>query len=78
MKIALYIEDGFEQLVLTPATDTERALLSKLENGSRKLSIYRGEFYACEGGWTRHGFSSLNDKDSSTIIVLKPAEDAAA
>ena len=31
MKIALYIEDGLEQIVLTPEGDTEKAILGKLE-----------------------------------------------
>lgn len=67
MKIALYIEDGREQIVLTPQTKTEAALLDKLHDGSREMSIKRGQFYSCQGGWTRHGPS---DGDMSTIIVL--------
>lgn len=67
MKIALYIEDGLEQIVLTPQSDTEKAILGKLTDGSRELSIKRGEFYACQGGWTRHGSA-----DQSTMIVLTP------
>ena len=67
MKIALYIEDGLEQIVLTPETDTEKSILGKLSDGDRDMSIYRGEFYACSGGWTRQ--SALGG-DNSTIIVL--------
>lgn len=67
MKIALYIEDGLEQIVLTPQSDTEKAILGKLSDGSRSLSIKRGEFYACQGGWTRQG-----PTDSSTMIILTP------
>ena len=65
MKIALYIEDGREQIVLTPQGDTEKKILAKLHEGSRKLSIHQGSFYACQGGWTRQG-----PDDVSTIIVL--------
>lgn len=65
MKIALYIEDGREQIVLTPETDTERKLLAKLHDGSRVSSIYQGGFYACQGGWTRH-----QERSDSSIIVL--------
>jgi len=68
MKIALYIEQGLEQIVLTPEGDTEKALLGKLHDGSRELSILRGSFYACAGGWVRH---ARND-DNSTMIVLRP------
>lgn len=65
MKIALFIEDGFEQIVLTPQTPTEKDLLGKLHAGTRVLSIKRGSFYACRGGWVRQG-----SDDESTMIVL--------
>lgn len=68
MKIALYIEDGIEQIVLTPDGPTETALLGKLHDGTRELSIYRGSFYECAGGWVRHA----KKDDSSTMIVLRP------
>lgn len=76
MKIALYIEDGLEQIVLTPESDTEKSILAKLDDGSRKLSIKHGSFYACRGGWMRHKQSSLSlysqerEDDASTMIVL--------
>lgn len=67
MKIALYIEDGREQIVLTPETDTEKTLLKLLGPDTRTVQIqaYRGGFYRCKGGWSREG----RDTDS-TIIVL--------
>ena len=81
MKIALYIEDGLEQIVLTPQSATERGILGKLSDGSRQLSIKRGSFYGCQGGWVRHGdftvqtrIPSRNDSDDSTMIILRPAE----
>jgi hypothetical protein len=81
MKIALYIEDGLEQIVLTPESDTEKGIIGKLSDGSRDLSIKRGSFYACQGGWTRHTKQwptpswglDRNDDDDSTIIVLRPS-----
>lgn len=66
MKIALYIEDGLEQIVLTPVGDTEKSILGKLHDGSRALEIRRGSFYECVGGWVRQG----QTKDS-TMIVLR-------
>lgn len=72
MKIALYIEDGLEQIVLTPQTETEKAILRKLEDGSRELSIKRGSFYECQGGYFRQSSS-----DNSTIIVLREPESKA-
>lgn len=68
MKIALYIEDGLEQVVLTPQGDTETAILKKLHDGSREFSVKSGTFYACMGGYTRQG---KNSTDESTIIVLR-------
>lgn len=65
MKIALYIEDGLEQIVLTPETDTEKGILGKLHDG-RQLNIVRGQFYECRGGWVRE-----NGGIDSTMIVLR-------
>lgn len=81
MKIALYIEDGLEQIVLTPETDTEDAILGKIHDGSREMSIKRGEFYGCRGGWTRQKkrynspYFSDEPNDESTIIVLTKKAD---
>lgn len=83
MKIALYIEDGLEQIVLTPESDTEKGILGKLHDGSREMSLKRGSFYACQGGWQRYAASSWTDgyysprerrDDESTMIVLRPAQ----
>lgn len=77
MKIALYIEDGLEQIVLTPETKTEEGIVGKLHDDNRELSIKRGSFYPCKGGWTRHReqYQSLYgeaEDDDSTILVLTP------
>lgn len=77
MKIAFYIEDGLEQIVLTPESKNELSMLAKLHDGTRELSIKRGNFYYCQGGWVRHGFvhhdlyGSAKD-DESTMIILTP------
>lgn len=70
MKIALYIEDGLEQIVLTPESDTEKGIVGKLTDGSRELSVKRGAFYYCRGGWQRQG----GDNDS-IMIVLAPKQE---
>lgn len=67
MKIALYIEDGREQIVLTPQTDAEKDILAKLHDGSREFWLKKGSFYACQGGWTRQ----QDGVDDSTIIVME-------
>ena len=81
MKIALYIEDGLEQIVLTPDSKVEADILGKLHDGDRALSIKRGEFYGCQGGWTRWkerplGFSTYGHEglDESTMLVLRAAD----
>lgn len=66
MKIALYIEDGLEQIVLTPESDTEKGILGKLHDGTRQLSIFKGEFYGCRGGWVRHQARLHGTFDSSS------------
>lgn len=66
MKIALYIEDGLEQIVLTPQSPSEKSILAKLTDGSRIVNIRKGSFYSCQGGWVRQ---SVNDE--SAIIVLE-------
>ena len=80
MKIALYIEDGLEQIVLTPESDTEKGILGKLHDGSRELSIKSGSFYDCRGGYQRYARSYMTDgvyfpserkNDESTMIVLR-------
>lgn len=81
MKIAFYVEDGLEQIVLTPESDTEKGIVGKMHDGTRRLSIYSGEFYDCNGGWKRHKethpsaqfYPSRDNRDESTIIVLRPA-----
>jgi hypothetical protein len=69
MKIALYIEEGVEQIVLTPQSENETAILGKMTDGSREMSVKSGSFYFCQGGWIRHG-----SDDKSTIIVLQPPQ----
>lgn len=79
MKIAFYIEDGLEQIVLTPEGKTEKGILGKLHDGSRVLTIKQGSFYACQGGWVRHAEQSWTSgmyspsesrDDESTMIIL--------
>lgn len=72
MKIALYIEDGLEQIVLTPESDTERGIIGKLHDGSREITIKKGSFYECQGGWVRQ-----SKNEDSALIVLRAKEPTA-
>lgn len=85
MKTAFYIEDGREQIVLTPETEWEKKMLSLLHEKGREVQILRGKFYECRGGWTRHGFLSNSTQfgesrsdDESTMLVLKEIPDPVA
>lgn len=72
MKIAFYVEDGLEQLVFTPETEHEKRLLGLLHDGSRELTVARGEFYECRGGWKRQGYMDMaRSPDESTMLVLR-------
>ena len=77
MKIAYYLEDGLQQLVLTPETEEEKRLADLFDKYA-DLKIYRGSFYSCQGGWVRQkdldqgGFNhELDHNDESVIFVLK-------
>lgn len=66
MKVAIYIEQGVTQLVLTPESEWERDVCKKVTpDGQHTLTIRRGEFYACMGGWFRQG----NAEDSLILRV---------
>jgi hypothetical protein len=79
VKIALYIEDGLEQIVLTPQSDTEKAILAKLHDGSRAMTLAKGSFYECRGGyarftpyWQSMAYGGSSGGDESTMVVLRP------
>lgn len=69
MKIALYIEDGLEQVVLTPESSVETDLLAKLHADDRQIDVHKGHFYECRGGYIRQGTSR-----ESTMLVLRPVQ----
>ncbi len=67
MNIAIYIENGRTQLVLTPENGFEKEVISKVEGGKQEVVIYTGNFYKCQGGWTKHG---IYKKDTSSLIIV--------
>jgi hypothetical protein len=67
MKIAIYIENGITQLVLTPENDWEKSSIQGIQKG-QKLEVYRGCFYGCLGGWMRHG------ENNDSLILRMDAE----
>lgn len=72
MKIALYIEDGLEQIVLTPETETEKRLLALLHADTRDISILTAQLYIGRDSAlhiANPGYSSVKD---STFIIMRP------
>lgn len=70
MKTAIYIEDGLEQLVLTPETPMDKLVLERMHGGSlRDMTIHLGSFYECGRGHVRYDPNERND--NSTIIVFR-------
>lgn len=73
MKTAIYIEDGDVQLVITPQNDWERNALKSFGD-NMSVSVMRGEFYACSGGWHRHTRFSSDEERSLILRVTKESE----
>lgn len=69
MKVAIYFENGVTQIVLTPEDNFEKASLEHLHRQDSKLSVHRGSFYHCQGGWVRHG-----SNDDSTLLRIDAPE----
>lgn len=74
MKVAIYIERGVTQLVLTPESEWEGSVTDKLlPSGQHAITAYRGEFYECRGGWFRHGYPDGGDKSLILRVDEAPA-----
>ena len=52
MKSAIYIDDGTTQVVLTPESKLEEAVLDMIFTRTT-AATFRGGFYECQGGWIR-------------------------
>ena len=69
MKTAVYIEDGVEQIVLTPESDFERKVFGFIEENS-SLSLKKGKFYECQGGYFRQGM--MSERENDFILRIEP------
>ncbi len=79
MKTALYIENGYTQVVLTAENEFEKNALGQLKS-SGTVRIEEGEFYHCQGGWARHTqirnrteFDRETPPNSLMLIAVKEA-----
>jgi len=70
MRIALYLADGLEQIVLTPETSTETMILARLADHEKEIYARRGGFYETSDGVMQ---PEPNTATSSVIIVTRPA-----
>ena len=73
MRIAIYTVDGTTQIVLTPEGKFEEAALGHLHDADTKLTVLRGQFYECRGGWFREASG-----DNSTILRVDRVQAATA
>ena len=69
MKVAIYIEDGVQQLVLTPEGDFEKQTLNAIVQKPFAAEIKQGSFYECRGGYVRHSYAE--ETDQSLILTVK-------
>lgn len=73
MKCAFYLVDGLAQVVLTPETKAETAILDTLHDGPRDIAVCKGQFAECRGGWIRGLGGASQQANQSTMLVLRPA-----
>lgn len=71
MKISLIVTDGLRQIALTPQDKEEIRLLECLTDKEWQLSIKRGQFFICQGGYAR--FGTETPTSDSVILVMTPA-----
>lgn len=81
MKTAIYIEDGVQQVVLTPESEFEKAALFAFVGKEMKAEAFKGAFYDCRGGWvrqSRHFPASYDDEPPTSLILKADATDTQA
>lgn len=75
MRTAFYMDDGVTQAILTPDTEMDKAVLAAIEAAGANLTIKRGGFYECQGGWVRqirieYGLGAA--RPDSLMLVVTP------
>jgi len=66
VKTAIYVEDGVDQIVLTPETEFEKKALSAFTSKMMIIEMFEGSFYDCQGGWVRR-----DPRDSNNSLIIK-------
>lgn len=70
MKIALYIADGIEQIILTPEDDAEKAILKKLAN-PLQIEVHEGQFYQGRDQLWHSAAAGYSSAPNSIYLFLK-------
>lgn len=83
MKTAIYIEDGVVQLVITPETEHEKAVVQLFEDKQMTAKVMVGTFYGCQGGWYRQSMSygdyaSGHNRSEDRSLILRMDTERAA
>jgi len=68
LKTAIYIEDGDVQLVLSPENEWEQNALKSFGD-NMDVTVMRGAFYACAGGWHRHTAIYGHEPEERSLIL---------
>ena len=75
MKTAIYIEEGVTQIALTPEDDTEKRAVELLNRSDFELTVYKGRFYSCQGGWNTWDTGDNHDSIMLRMTRKTQAED---
>ena len=75
MKTTLVIQDGVNQVVLTPESDCEKNILNLVNSKDVETTIKVGNFADCQGGWVRYyeyyPCAYDEEKIDSLMLVLR-------
>jgi hypothetical protein len=75
MKTTLVIQDGLNQVVLTPENEHEKNILNLINKKEIETTFKTGNFRECQGGWIRqykfYGDEYDPSKIDSLMIILK-------
>ena len=77
MKSALYIEDGVQQIILTPESDIEKQILELAVSNKIKTTMKIGNFNLCAGDYVKYSpvYSCYGQNEiKSLMLVLEKNE----
>lgn len=75
MKTSILIEDGIQQVVLTPENDFEKNIIQSLSNQESRITFMEGSFRRNKLGYLRHFDNSTYSLDEHSLIIVKEEEE---